>query len=311
MGYQSAADDVSPKFTGQDRDQETADDWFQVRYMDGAQGRFQSVDPGNAGANLGDPQTWNGYSYVGNNPLSYTDPSGMFTCVSCVADESGNPVVIGIAAAIDIGAAITGLVEGILGGGGPPATISPGLATPSNPVLGNGQAGSGNSSSSFCSGSNPLVLCATGSGGATASGGPDFVTLNGSVGFPWVGWSPAISRDRYGRWYVSVGGLTVGKSLTIVSGSLTANYLNKYIHTHNSPTPAELSSFMTGHAFSLSGGFGFGVSETCSPGGDCATGVGAFTPLIGGAYNYTPVPSRRQRVERRHPRPLFLGIQPR
>ncbi len=73
MGYQSAADDVSPKFTGQDRDAETvSDDWFQVRYMDAAQGRFQSVDPGNAGANLGDPQSWNGYSYVGTNPLSYT-----------------------------------------------------------------------------------------------------------------------------------------------------------------------------------------------------------------------------------------------
>jgi hypothetical protein len=45
--------------------------------MSGAQGRFQSVDPGNAGASLGDPQTWNAYSYVGNNPLSYIDPSGM------------------------------------------------------------------------------------------------------------------------------------------------------------------------------------------------------------------------------------------
>ena len=41
-----------------------------------AQGRFQSPDPENAGAALGDPQTWNGYAYAGNNPLSYTDPSG-------------------------------------------------------------------------------------------------------------------------------------------------------------------------------------------------------------------------------------------
>ncbi len=26
---------------------------------------------------VGDPQSWNGYSYVGNNPLNYRDPSGM------------------------------------------------------------------------------------------------------------------------------------------------------------------------------------------------------------------------------------------
>lgn len=26
---------------------------------------------------ISDPQTWNLYSYVGNNPLSYTDPNGM------------------------------------------------------------------------------------------------------------------------------------------------------------------------------------------------------------------------------------------
>jgi hypothetical protein len=45
--------------------------------MSGTQGRFQSPDPGNAGAQLGDPQTWNGYSYVANNPLTYTDPSGL------------------------------------------------------------------------------------------------------------------------------------------------------------------------------------------------------------------------------------------
>jgi RHS repeat-associated protein len=75
-GYLSSADDYNPKFTGQMRDQETAMDWFNVRHMSGAQGRFQSVDPGNAGADAGDPQSWNGYSYVGNNPLSYTDPSG-------------------------------------------------------------------------------------------------------------------------------------------------------------------------------------------------------------------------------------------
>lgn len=77
MGYLASADGLNPKFTGKNRDQETSLDWFEVRHMSGAQGRFQSVDPGNAGAAPGNPQTWNMYSYVTNNPLSYTDPSGM------------------------------------------------------------------------------------------------------------------------------------------------------------------------------------------------------------------------------------------
>jgi RHS repeat-associated protein len=76
MGYLNAPDAMGPKYTGKYRDQESTLDWFEVRHMSGAQGRFQSVDPGNAGASIGDPQTWNAYAYVGNNPLSYTDPGG-------------------------------------------------------------------------------------------------------------------------------------------------------------------------------------------------------------------------------------------
>jgi RHS repeat-associated protein len=51
-------------------------DCFNARYYSAAQGRFAGFDPGNAGADPADPQTWNGYAYVGNNPLSVTDPTG-------------------------------------------------------------------------------------------------------------------------------------------------------------------------------------------------------------------------------------------
>ena len=84
MGYLGTPDDTNPKFTGRDRDPETADpttpssglDWFNVRFLTSAQGRFQSPDQGNAGADPGNPQTWNGLAYVGNNPMSFTDPTG-------------------------------------------------------------------------------------------------------------------------------------------------------------------------------------------------------------------------------------------
>lgn len=64
------------KFTGKERDAETGLDYFGKRYFSGAQGRFTSPDPHNEGAQLFDPQSWNMYSYVGNNPLRYVDPDG-------------------------------------------------------------------------------------------------------------------------------------------------------------------------------------------------------------------------------------------
>lgn len=42
----------------------------------GAQGRFTSPDPGNAGAVRENPQSWNMYAYVLNNPLKLVDPNG-------------------------------------------------------------------------------------------------------------------------------------------------------------------------------------------------------------------------------------------
>ena len=64
------------KFTRKERDNETALDYFEARYYSSAQGRFTSVDPGNAGAQESHPQSWNGYAYAGGNPVLFTDPDG-------------------------------------------------------------------------------------------------------------------------------------------------------------------------------------------------------------------------------------------
>jgi len=69
--------DDKAKFTGQERDSETGLDYFQARYFGGALGRFTSPDPTNAGADLANPQSWNGYAYVMNNPLNSIDPFGL------------------------------------------------------------------------------------------------------------------------------------------------------------------------------------------------------------------------------------------
>lgn len=63
-----------PCCSGKERDAETGLDYFGARYMSAAQGRFTSPDPGPF--IFPDPQSWNRYAYVQNNPLKYIDPTG-------------------------------------------------------------------------------------------------------------------------------------------------------------------------------------------------------------------------------------------
>lgn len=49
--------------------------YMHARYYDGALGRFLSIDPGRDW-DLQQPQSWNGYAYVQNNPVNRVDPSG-------------------------------------------------------------------------------------------------------------------------------------------------------------------------------------------------------------------------------------------
>jgi RHS repeat-associated protein len=69
---------LAHKFTGKERDSESGLDNFEARYLGSSMGRFMSADPENLSGliNQDDPQAWNGYAYVRNNPLVYTDPGG-------------------------------------------------------------------------------------------------------------------------------------------------------------------------------------------------------------------------------------------
>lgn len=67
------------KFTGKERDSESHLDNFRARYNSSSIGRFMSPDP--VGGKRIDPQTLNKYSYVRNNPLNGTDPTGLYVCL--------------------------------------------------------------------------------------------------------------------------------------------------------------------------------------------------------------------------------------
>jgi len=115
---------VNKKFTGQYRDTETQSsamtsglDYFGARYYSGAQGRFTSPDEFKGGivdsftgqdietntalpyADITNPQTLNKYTYVVNNPLRYTDPTGHCFWDACVVET-----VVGVAAGVTLGA---------------------------------------------------------------------------------------------------------------------------------------------------------------------------------------------------------------
>lgn len=68
-------------FTGKERDTESGLDYFGARYYASTMGRFMSPDP--LGGHLEDPQTLNKYSYVANNPLTRTDPTGLDFNLQC------------------------------------------------------------------------------------------------------------------------------------------------------------------------------------------------------------------------------------
>ena len=78
--------DVSPMhFTGKERDSESNLDNFGARYDSSQMGRFMSPDDPFADQHTDDPQSWNLYSYVRNNPLTFNDPDGQ----ACVQQSDG------------------------------------------------------------------------------------------------------------------------------------------------------------------------------------------------------------------------------
>jgi RHS repeat-associated protein len=69
-----AAFKVSNQFTGQVKDEETGLYYYGARYYDPELGRFIQADT--IIPDLGNPQSYNRYAYVLNNPLKYVDPDG-------------------------------------------------------------------------------------------------------------------------------------------------------------------------------------------------------------------------------------------
>ena len=71
--------EVHNRFTGQELDEETDLHYYGARYYAAALAKFTQPDPAvlnDVVSLLSDPQSLNYYSYVGNNPIRYNDPTG-------------------------------------------------------------------------------------------------------------------------------------------------------------------------------------------------------------------------------------------
>lgn len=83
------------KFTGLERDSETGLDHTDFRQYSSQLGRWMSPDPASLpAADPDDPQSWNMYSYVENQPMDWVDPLGLCgetTQVTVVFSGAGPP----------------------------------------------------------------------------------------------------------------------------------------------------------------------------------------------------------------------------
>jgi RHS repeat-associated protein len=75
--YTASGDTLRKKFTGYEKDTETGLDFAEARYYNNQHGRFTAVDPLLASGKSANPQTFNRYIYVINNPLVLKDKTGL------------------------------------------------------------------------------------------------------------------------------------------------------------------------------------------------------------------------------------------
>ncbi len=88
------------KFTGKERDNESGLDMFGTRYYGSSLGRFMSPDDVRNDSKVADPQSWNLYAYVRNNPLRYTDPTGEEATVTTQCSSDGKTCQVNVSASI-------------------------------------------------------------------------------------------------------------------------------------------------------------------------------------------------------------------
>lgn len=104
------------QFTGLEYDQESGLYHAAARQYASVAGRWLSPDPYDGSMDISNPQSLNRYSYVGNMPLNFTDPSGEAWFLGAGGGGSWGGwqgVVVGAGQAAVIGGVVFGVYEGL------------------------------------------------------------------------------------------------------------------------------------------------------------------------------------------------------
>jgi RHS repeat-associated protein len=262
LGFRAALhlERIRSRYTGKERDTESGNDYFGARYYSSAMGRFMSpdwsakVEPVPY-AKLDNPQTLNLYAYLMNNPLAGVDADGHCAMsASCYGYGCPGPLCQNDGQL---------MAQSQSGSAPNPAPVE--QQTPDAPQP------SGNAVPE-----------------PTSFRAPDFLSgnLNVAIPTPWtatlVGVTFALNIDRNGGVYFGLGP-SVGKSLTMVSGSATADWMDQ----KSKPSAQQLNGLLTQHSFGATAGFWGGVQRSYTPGSGWATGVGFVSPQAGAGYTYS------------------------
>jgi hypothetical protein len=277
-------------------------DFWARRYTTNS-GRWLTPDPYSGSISAGDPQSWNRYAYTGNDPVKTIDPLGL--AGTCNPNNCADPHQNDDLAWNWLGKPCGTIEEmpvscsfyyAVLGTGG--TTMS----WAGVPWLGDQRYVPGSSSwvdrgdgmftfsqtiggwQSVSVDLGDTIFGIRSAGGVAAYNGlraPDFISLNVNVGIPYllnlVGPTVAVNIGRNGHVYIGPG-VNVGKAATLVSGSVTANWMTQ---------PNNMQGFLTKNSFSVDAGYWGGVQGAWTPGSGLAGGAGFVSPQGGGAWTYS------------------------
>ncbi|MFL6207478.1 MAG: RHS repeat-associated core domain-containing protein, partial [Pyrinomonadaceae bacterium] len=128
------------RFTSYERDGNSGDDAQQRRYQSYWM-RFAQPDPTDQSYDVSDPQSFNRYSYTQNDPVNFTDPTGLFQNVPphvfnetvTVTASIDNPFLDSFFGGIGTGLAPRPITEGEPRGGGPRGDVPQDTGSNRNP----------------------------------------------------------------------------------------------------------------------------------------------------------------------------------